>query len=416
MSKTTATAARPVTIVTATINQLARLTKPQRQFISALLLTLLALRGRVNFRHLARYGAYAERTYGRQFQRSFPWVEFQRRLLTQAIAPAHEVIAGQDASFIPKSGKQTYGLDRFWNGCVSRAARGLEISTLAVVDVTQKAAYALAVAQTPPTPELTKMQADATRVDVAVQQVVQQRAHLPAGVRYCVVDGWYAKLKYVDGVTASGLQVITKLRCDANMRFRYTGPRTGKRGRPKQFDGKVNWQDLTRFDYLGTAADAAHLHLYTAELYHISLKRWLRVLVVVNRAPADKPRYIVLATTDLALNPADILRYYQARFQIEFLFRDAKQHAGLSDCQARSQAALDFHFNAALAAVNVTRATAVAAQPTDAPFVFSLATAKQCAFNEQFLAEISTQYGYDLSTWINHPAYERLRTYGALAA
>jgi hypothetical protein len=416
MSKTTSTAARPVTIVTATIDQLPRLTKPQRKFVTALLLTILALRGRVNFRNLARYGAYDERTYGRQFRRSFPWVEFHRRVLTRAIAPAHEVIVVQDASFVPKSGKKTYGLDRFWNGCASRAERGLEISTLAVVDVTQQAAYALAVAQTPPTPELTKAQSAATRVDVAAQQVVQQRAQLPPAVRHCVVDGWYAKLKYVDSVVDSGLEVITKLRCDANMRFRYSGPRTGKKGRPKQFDGKVNWQDLTRFAYLGTAADAAHLHLYTAELYHVTLKRWLRVLVVVNRAQADKPRYIVLATTDLKLKPADILRLYQARFQIEFLFRDAKQHTGLSDCQARSKAALDFHFNASLAAVNLTRAAAVAAHPTNAPFVFSLATEKQCAFNEQFLAEISAQYGYDLSEWKIHPAYERLRTYGAIAA
>jgi hypothetical protein len=32
-----------------------------------------------------------------------------------------------DASFVPKSGKHTYGLDRFWNGSHSRAEKGLEI-------------------------------------------------------------------------------------------------------------------------------------------------------------------------------------------------------------------------------------------------------------------------------------------------
>jgi len=56
----------------------------------------------------------------------------------------------QDASFIPKSGKQTFGLGHFFNGCTNRAERGLEISTLAVVDVSRRCAFTLAVAQTPP--------------------------------------------------------------------------------------------------------------------------------------------------------------------------------------------------------------------------------------------------------------------------
>jgi hypothetical protein len=62
------------------------------------------------------------------------------------------------------------------------------------------------------------------------------------------------------------------------------------------------------------------------------------------------------------------------------------------------------------------RPAAAAAHTGDEPFVFSLATQKQIAFNEHFMAEISTKYGYDLSCWKTHPADEELRTYGALAA
>jgi hypothetical protein len=36
---------------------------------------------------------------------------------------------------------------------------------------------------------------------------------------------------------------------------------------------------------------------------------------------------------------------YINRFQIEFLFRDAKGHLGLEHCQSRQENALDFHFN-----------------------------------------------------------------------
>ena len=409
-----------MTIVTATLNQLPGLSKPRRTFVAALIAMILALRGRVNYRNLARYGDYAERTYARQFQRSFPWLEFHAKTLQTAVPLTHELIAAQDASFIPKSGKQTYGLDKFYNGAASRPERGLEITALAVVDVTQKGAYIAAVEQTRPTPELKKEQAAATRLDQAIKQLQTARPHLPPVVSYLAADGWYAKKKYVDAVVAEGLHLVTKLRSDADMRFRYTGARTGKQGRPKTYDGKVDWQDLSRFDKVDLShcapAVGPGVEVYTAELYHVTLKRWLRVVVLVWRTADGARRHAILATTDLEATAAAVLRLYQARFQLEFLFRDGKQHAGLTECQARNKAALDFHFNAALATVSAARAAAVAVHTDDEPFVFSLATQKQIAFNEHLMAEISAKFGYDLSCWKNHPAYEELRTYGALAA
>ena len=46
-----------------------------------------------------------------------------------------------DASFVPKSGKKTYGLDRFWNGRPGRSEKGLDISALAWLDITANCAY-----------------------------------------------------------------------------------------------------------------------------------------------------------------------------------------------------------------------------------------------------------------------------------
>ena len=48
------------------------------------------------------------------------------------------------------------------------------------------------------------------------------------------------------------------------------------------------------------------------------------------------------------LVPERIFRFYGVRFQIEFAFRDAMQHLGLNDSQARSQAKLHFRFNICL--------------------------------------------------------------------
>ena len=38
---------------------------------------------------------------------------------------------------------------------------------------------------------------------------------------------------------------------------------------------------------------------------------------------------IILCSTDLTLSLTRVLELYELRFQIEFLFRDAKQHTGL---------------------------------------------------------------------------------------
>lgn len=418
MIKPPSLVARPVTIVTATLNQLPALAKPRRQFVAALLATILALHGRVNYRNLARYGHYCEHTYARHFAQPFPWLAYHAQVIRQAVPATHQRLLAQDASFLPKSGKHTPGRDRFYNGCAGRVERGLEISALAVIDLTQKGAYVAAVAQTPATPDLNKEEAAATRLDHAIRQVQVARPGLPADLTYLAADGAYAKQKYVDAMVALGLHVVTKLRADAAMRFRYTGPRTGKKGRPKTYDGKVNWQDLSRFEKVDTSALdlAPDVAVYTQELYHNSLQRWLRVVVLVWYSQDGKRHHVILATTDLTCAPAHVLRMYQGRFQLEFLFRDGKQFAGLTECQARKAAALDFHVNAALATVSAARAALAQAQSSDEPFVFSLATQKQVAFNEQFLTAISTKYGYDLNEWKNHPAYEELRTYGALAA
>lgn len=418
MIKPPSLVARPVTIVRTTLEQLSELSKPRRKFWASLCATILALRGRFNYRNLARYGAYCEHSYARHFAQPFPWLAYHAQVIQSAVPASHQLMLAQDASFIPKSGKATWGLGRFYNGCASRVERGLEISTVAVVDLTQKGAYLAAVEQTPATAELKKDGAENTRIDLAVQQVKAAQPHLPAQVRYVSADGYYAKKKYADGIVGLGLELITKLRHDANLRFRYTGARTGKAGRPKVYDGKVDWQDLSRFEVVDTADldVGTGVTVYTAELYHCSLKRWLRVVVLVWYTADGKRHHAILATTDLKCAAVDVIKMYQGRYQIEFLFRDGKQFAGLTECQARNEDALNFHFNASLATVSAARAAMVQEHATDEPFVFSLATAKQIAFNELFMAAISTTLDYDLTGWKNHPAYEELRTYGALAA
>lgn len=197
----------------------------------------------------------------------------------------------------------------------------------------------------------------------------------------------------MDAVVPLGWHVVTKRRADAKRRFRYTGPRTGQRGRPKTYDGKVHGHDLSRLAKVEatTLERAPQVAVDTQEWSHGSRPRWRRVVVLVWDTAQGQRHHALPATTELACAPAEVLRLYQGRFPLEFLFRAGKPFAGLTEGQARHAAAREFPFNAALATVSATRAAMAQAQGNAEPFVFSLATHKQRAFQERFRAAISTQ-------------------------
>ena len=187
-----------------------------------------------------------------------------------------------DASFIPKSGKKTYGLDHFWNGCHSRKEKGLEVCGVALVDVNKNTAFTLSVAQTVPTNQNKKAEAEdeETRIDQYLQHLRDVQPYLKEDESYLAVDGFFSKKKFIDGVTDLKIHQIGKLRCDADMRYLYTGPKREKgSGRQKVYDGKVNWQDLSRFTYHHTQEDIA---LYSLVINHKCFKRNLKVVVLIN--------------------------------------------------------------------------------------------------------------------------------------
>jgi len=68
-----------------------------------------------------------------------------------------------------------------------------------------------------------------------------------------------------------------------------------------------------------------------------------------------KGRRHIICSTDLTLNAAEILDLYEARFQIEFLFRDAKQHTGLGHSQVLDAQGQEHFANSSLTALNLLR-------------------------------------------------------------
>lgn len=178
------TGAWPMTIVQEILPPRPAVGKPQAKCLETLFATILARRGRVNFRHLSRYGDYGARTLARPFRRCFDGPDFQQRVIPVALDPCAAVLSAQDAACSPKRGQQTFGLGHFVNGCTSRAERGLEVSTLAVVEVTRRCAFTRAVAQPPPGDDepVSRQAQDETRVEFYRPQLREPRHRLPPQV------------------------------------------------------------------------------------------------------------------------------------------------------------------------------------------------------------------------------------------
>ena len=241
-----------------------RISKPQRKFLLTLFTTILVVRGKIHFRNLSRYSDLSEKTYSRQFAKAFDAISFNRQLINETIGTESERIVAFDPSFIPKAGKQTYGRDFFWNGAHSRSEKGLEISAFAIVDVARHTGFTLSVRQTDPHPaseaSSPEKKADTSSgkkagtpseeplIDDYLQHLSAVQPSLLDLEKHIVVDGAFAKKKWVDGVEVLDLHTVGKLRQDADMRYFYTGPKREKgSGRQKTYDGKVDWQDLRRF-------------------------------------------------------------------------------------------------------------------------------------------------------------------------
>lgn len=201
--------------------------------------------------------------------------------------------------------------------------------------------------------------------------------------RYLVVDGYFMKTNFITPVVkAAGLHVITKMRPDANLQYLYTGPQRKGRGRKRKVGGKVNVKSIDTRKWKKCYSDQT-LTAYELIVWCVTLKAAAKV---VYRQAKQGNWYEILLSTDTAQKAKQIIQYYQLRFQIEFLIRDVKQHAGLEHCQARSQEKLYNHVNLSLSTVSMSKQMFWSSLPNKQEVPFSMRSIKISYYNK-FLAE-----------------------------
>lgn len=341
------------TILDSILTKLDHIGKHQRTFLSELFSLLLGRQGRATFENMARFSRFTELTFRRNFASYFDWLGFN----SACVDFTKDVYIGlMDCTFVPKNGHKTFGLDQFWSSCAGRAQRGLEVSTLACVNLLTRQCFALEATQTPPnlsqTPIPGQLAKTYNRVSFYLEQLTDCLPRLPK-ISYWIGDGFYAKTEFFDLLQRFNRHLITRLRTDADLYFLWDKPREpGQRGAPRKYDGKVTFQDLSRWHESGSHPQHGHITLYAQRLYAKGFGRCLQVVLLLD---TRTKKYVLLASTDLEQEPAQIALFYHLRFQIELLFRDAKQFTGLTECQSCNEVKLDYHFNASLSAINLGR-------------------------------------------------------------
>lgn len=394
-------------IVKTALNGMPNVTKPHKTVIALFLSALIVVQGKANFRNMSRYSSMSEKRFSRWHRRTFDFFELNSLMLKDVRSKAATLIAALDASFMSKSGKCTDGLGWFWRGCTGRSEHGLELSLLCVVDLLSNTAFALHALQT-------LDQEGKTRVELYAGQVTgMAKQLLGMGITYLAVDAYYFKTKFVSAVTATGLQIVGKLRSDADLRWLYTGPYSG-RGRPKIYDGKVHFhKDLHRFTHVGSLKTGEEI--WTATVHSKCLKSQIRV-VMLRIQRANKTGIALLYSTDTELEAMTIVKYYKARFQIEFIFRDAKQYTGLMDCQSRCKEAIHNHINGSFTALNLLKLEDRRDKKTDNETVISIASWKRRKFNQHLMCRVFDNLGLAMSDEKIMDTYQRFSDYGAIAA
>lgn len=408
-------------LISTIIRKMEQIDKWRADFISNILLLSMSMGGRFNFMQMGREGNYNEQTYRNNFEKRFDFKRFNIELIKQHTS--EQVIIAFDPSYITKSGKHTPELGNFYSGKASRYKKGLEIGGIAAVDINQNTAYHIEAVQSP-VANKESINSQYTLVDHYADLIIERADELEELSTILVVDGYFPKFKFIESVAEqTNLRIVSRLRDDANLKYLYNGVKSKDKGRPRLYSGKVDTKNIDKRVFKKKYEDD-DLVIYGAVVYSVSLKRKIKVAYVEF---LDESLNVSLTklffSTDLEMKSTDIVKYYKARFQIEYLYRDSKQFTGLEHCQARSKNKLHFHFNTSLTAVSIGKILLRNGLNKSLPMSLSISDMKTEFRNRNMIFRIFSMYGFDQTLIkINeedtneHKIYRRLLNFGKIAA
>lgn len=385
--------------------------RPRFKFMQHVFWLILSMRNRINFANMERQGGMNESSYRNNFSIDFDFLEFNQHLVSEVCS--NELILAFDPCYISKSGKNTPGVGFFWSGVAGRAKHGLELGGLAAIDLKNNTAMHLLANQT------VDLDAGDSLIDFYAKCITKNADQLLKIAKVIAVDAYFPKRNFVDPAVASGFTVVSRLRRDAYLRYAFEGEQRKGRGRPKEYDGQVDIFNLNMayFKQIHPTGLTNKYLAYEAKVHIRSLKRWVKAVVVHRKDESGKIKAAkIYFSTDLRAQGLELLKQYNKRFQIEFLYRDAKQFAGLEQCQSRKKERLHFHFNLSLTAVSLAKALHHLTVPIINRKPFSMSSVKTQYFNELLLERFFLTFADIPKPQKNSAQYQSLAKFASIAA
>lgn len=386
----------------------AKLNKSIKTNIIEILLLIMCIPRKINFLQLGRYGNRGEQCYRQTFTKEFDWLGFNMNLASKHFyRPAKgfgRLAIAIDPSYVPKAGKKTAHIGRFWSGCASAVKHGLEILGIGLIDADAKDCIMLRAVQTKNSKELKAD--DMTLPQWYLSVLDKYKRELLNITDIVVADAAFSTKTFVDGLKPIGFDLVSRLRSDAVLYYLYNGPRTGKRGAPKKYDGRIDVENPDKLKMDRVWIDPTMGTAYELVVWSKALGCKIK-LVILYRPDGS---YNLYFSTRTSMAARDILDIYHTRFQIEFCYRDGHQFTGLLDCQGRDEKTLDFAYNASFAAVNITK---VMIKEYELPL--SIGQIKSLMVNAHFAKRFFAGCGIDPDPTLNAKLFKELFGYVAKA-
>lgn len=401
----------------AMIGDLAGTSAIRRRILQTLFPLLLTMPWRSNFKQMARWSGRNEGTIHNWFLGNLELVDFQRSLIDKFGSGSYCVLF--DPSYLPKSGKRSPGLSYFWSGQAGAAKRGMEVGAFAVGDLEHHTAFHLSATLSPSSAELKEQ--GSTLMQHYVSLVAARQADIVHFGGFLAADGYFGVSTFVNPVVALGIEVISCLKSNTAMHYPPPPVAPGRKpqGRPRVKGDKIRWSDLDE-ERLPLVCQDQEKKIRTGKVWVKCLSRIVHLVSVEYlKADGSVQSHKLYFCTDTEKDYTWILERYALRFQIEFIFRDAKQFTGLTHCQSTNKTKLENHFNLALSAVSVAKAAHWLPIPKEQRGPFSMAELKTYYHNLELVERFSIALNLNPTEIKNNPKIKELlfsNSYTQLAA